>query len=60
MYKKARLGEIKNFTGVDGEFELSESNDIVLNTDVYDTSFCINQIIDFLIDKKIIEKSTIK
>ena len=32
LYKKARAGEIKNFTGIDSPFEEPESPDIKLNT----------------------------
>jgi len=33
LYKKARLGEIKNFTGIDAPFEPPENPDIEVNTD---------------------------
>ena len=34
LYKKARKGEIKNFTGIDAPFEAPEHPDIELKTDV--------------------------
>ncbi len=33
LYKKARAGEIKNFTGIDDPYEAPENAEIVLNTD---------------------------
>ncbi|MDP3674262.1 MAG: sulfate adenylyltransferase subunit CysN [Novosphingobium sp.] len=32
LYKKARAGELKNFTGIDSPYEAPESPDIVVNT----------------------------
>lgn len=32
LYKKARAGKIKNFTGIDAPFERPESPDIIINT----------------------------
>lgn len=34
LYKKARRGEIKNFTGIDSPFEVPENPTIELNTDL--------------------------
>ena len=58
MYKKARFKEIKNFTGVDGDFEFSDNNDIVVNTNYLDISLCIDQILEFLMNKKFIMKKS--
>jgi bifunctional enzyme CysN/CysC len=33
LYKKARRGEIKNFTGLDSPYEAPEGAEIHLNTD---------------------------
>lgn len=48
LYKKARDGEIKNFTGIDSPYEEPENAEIVLDTDVSDVDQCVNQIIDYL------------
>ena len=32
LYKKARSGEIKNFTGIDSRYEVPDKADLVLNT----------------------------
>ena len=32
LYKKARAGELKNFTGIDSPYEPPEKPDIVVNT----------------------------
>ena len=58
MYKKARFGEIVNFTGVNGDFEFSNINDLVINTNGLDTFICTIQLIEFLVDKKFIEEKS--
>jgi adenylyl-sulfate kinase len=32
LYKKARAGEVKNFTGIDSPYEVPQQSDIVINT----------------------------
>jgi adenylylsulfate kinase len=54
LYKKARSGEIMNMTGVSAPFEEPESPDIVIRTDQYELQDCVNYLIQFLMDKKII------
>lgn len=41
MYKRARNGEIKNFTGLDGVYENPKQPDIVLDTDKLKLDYCI-------------------
>lgn len=35
LYKKARAGEVKNFTGIDSPYEVPRNPDIVINTGEY-------------------------
>lgn len=53
LYKKARSGEIKNFTGIDSPYEEPKSPEITLDTDKNDIEACVNQIIDYLDSRKI-------
>lgn len=46
LYKKARAGVIKNFTGIDSPFEVPENPDIVVNTATYSISQCLNKLIE--------------
>ncbi len=45
MYKKARLGEIENFTGVSAPFEEPENPDLVIDTENNDVATCVRQIL---------------
>ena len=48
LYKKARAGEITNFTGVSAPYEPPDAAEIVVHTDRQTPSECVAQIIDFL------------
>lgn len=45
MYKKARKGEIKEFTGVSAPFEEPDEADIVVDTESNDLETCVNAIL---------------
>jgi len=46
LYKKARAGEIKLFTGIDDPFDEPKTPDIVVETDNCTPEDCARQIID--------------
>lgn len=48
LYKKARAGELKNFTGIDSDYEVPENAEIILNSKDIDADTLADQIIDFL------------
>ncbi len=54
LYKKARKGEIKNFTGVDSDYEIPEVPEVVINTVDLSIEECADQIINYLKDNRII------
>jgi len=54
LYKKARTGEISNMTGISAPYEVPEYSDLVIETDQYALDECVNRLIRFLMDKKII------
>ena len=54
LYKKARSGEIRNFTGIDSVYERPESPEIVLNTALQSVDEAVNKIIDYLETHQII------
>jgi bifunctional enzyme CysN/CysC len=54
LYKKARAGELKNFTGIDSLYEEPENADIILDTASINAVELTDQIIKFLQLKKII------
>ncbi|MBC8191093.1 MAG: adenylyl-sulfate kinase [FCB group bacterium] len=54
LYKKARAGEIKDFTGIDSPFEEPDHADLVIENDHQSVEDGVEQIIAFLKEKKII------
>ena len=54
LYKKARAGELKNFTGIDSLYEEPENPDLILDTTSSNAEELTDQIINFLQSKKII------
>ena len=51
LYKKARAGELINFTGIDSSYEEPENPDLILNTSSGNAEQLTDQIIKFLKDK---------
>jgi bifunctional enzyme CysN/CysC len=48
LYKKARAGQIANFTGVSAPYETPDHAEIVVHTDKQTPAECVARIIDFL------------
>lgn len=48
IYKKARQGEIKNFTGIDSPYEKPISPEITVSTHLNSIDECVDSIIDYL------------
>ena len=48
LYKKARAGEIKNFTGIDAPYEAPENPDLKISTEEISVEMAVKQIIDYL------------
>ena len=48
MYKKARLNEIKNFTGVNDDYETPDKPDLTVNTETNSLDQCVQEIFEFL------------
>lgn len=51
LYKKARNGEITNFTGISSPFEPPLNPSIIVNTATHSLNDCCQTIIDFLLPK---------
>jgi adenylyl-sulfate kinase len=56
LYKRARQGEIKNFTGIDSSYEAPESPEITLNTAECDIDACADKVIAYLKKNHIIHE----
>ncbi|AST05607.1 adenylyl-sulfate kinase [Anoxybacillus flavithermus] len=52
LYKKARNGEIRDFTGIDSPYEPPLSPDVVIDTDQYSIEQCVEQIMSYLKNKQ--------
>ncbi len=48
LYKKARAGELRNFTGIDSDYEAPQSAEIVLKSGEHDVDTLVQQVIDYL------------
>ena len=51
LYKKARAGEIKNFTGIDSPFEAPDNPDIDIRTDINSVEYCHNQLLNKILER---------
>lgn len=56
LYKKARSGEIKNFTGISSPYEEPESPDLIIDTHTLSLDECVEKVLDLLHFRRIIEK----
>ena len=56
LYKKARAGEIKNYTGISSPYEAPENPDMELDTGTRPLGDCVNDIINELRERGIILK----
>ncbi|MDH5466403.1 MAG: adenylyl-sulfate kinase [Candidatus Aminicenantes bacterium] len=57
LYKKARAGEIKEFTGISAPYEEPLNPELAIDTDQLDPAQSKDMVIQYLEDKKIINKS---
>ena len=55
LYKRARAGEIKNYTGINSPYEVPENADLIIDTEQETIEDSVSIIISFLKNKTIIE-----
>ncbi|OCT69841.1 3'-phosphoadenosine 5'-phosphosulfate synthase 2 isoform X1 [Xenopus laevis] len=60
LYKKARAGEIKGFTGIDSGYEKPEAPELVLKTNDHSVNDCIQQIVELLQERAIVPSGATK
>ena len=48
LYKRARAGEIKNYTGIDSPYEVPENSDLIIDTDDKSLEESLSTIFSFL------------
>jgi adenylylsulfate kinase-like enzyme len=49
LYKKARAGEIKDFTGVSAPYEVPAMPDLTIDTDAADVNASIDQLVSYIV-----------
>ncbi|CAH8595169.1 unnamed protein product [Dicrocoelium dendriticum] len=54
LYKRARAGELKDFTGLTSAYEVPTHPDLVLHTDVQNVKECVDQCIQMLVNADVI------
>lgn len=54
LHKKARAGEIKGFTGIDSTYEKPEVPKLILKTDTYEVSDCVQKDVEFLQERDVV------
>jgi len=54
LYKKARAGEISEFTGISSPYEEPENAEVVVDTDKHSLQDCAEQVVGYLAEKGII------
>ncbi len=54
LYKKARSGEIPEFTGINSPYECPESPELILKTNEFSVQQCLEKLISYLEDVQIL------
>ncbi len=56
LYKKARSGEIRNFTGIDSEYQIPEAPELTLRTADRSAEACVEDLLDFLVERGVVQR----
>ncbi|MCC5785635.1 MAG: adenylyl-sulfate kinase [Phycisphaerales bacterium] len=56
LYKKARAGEIKGFTGIDDPYEAPEKAELTINTEGRSVDECVAECLKLLVDRRVLAK----
>ena len=54
LYKKARAGEIPNFTGISAPYEAPENAEVHVRTDKLSVEECVAKIVEYLQSKSLL------
>jgi adenylylsulfate kinase len=54
LYKKARAGEIPEFTGISAPYHAPENAEIVVETDKTSLEECVAQVVNYLLEKDVL------
>ncbi|HZG59460.1 MAG TPA: adenylyl-sulfate kinase [Anoxybacillus sp.] len=59
LYKKARNGEIHDFTGIDSPYEEPVAPELTIETHLYSVEECVNQVIAYLHSRHFIKEEIV-
>ncbi|MCW8865242.1 MAG: adenylyl-sulfate kinase, partial [Colwellia sp.] len=59
LYKKARQGEIKDFTGIDSDYDVPEQAEIHVKTAESSIAECAQQIVNYLAEHGFISNASL-
>ena len=54
LYKRARAGEIKNYTGIDSPYEIPEKPELIINTEKFSIEESVDKVVQTMIERGII------
>lgn len=54
LYRKARMGQIKNFTGIDSAYEVPTAAELVIDAGALDISACAERVLSYLAEREYI------
>lgn len=57
LYKKARAGDIKDFTGISAPYEAPENPEITIRTDQLSVEECVVKIVEYLAEKGLVKQT---
>ena len=58
LYKKVIAGKIKNFTGVQSDYEIPINPNLILRTDINNVEDCLDKLISYLEENSFLKKTT--
>jgi adenylylsulfate kinase len=58
LYRRARKGDVKDFTGLTAPYEEPESPELVVETDKYSLDDCVSQLLNFLENEGVIPSAS--
>ncbi|XP_050393584.1 bifunctional 3'-phosphoadenosine 5'-phosphosulfate synthase isoform X2 [Patella vulgata] len=60
LYKKARAGQIKGFTGVDAAYEIPDNPDVTLKAGHVSVDECVQEVVTILTERNIVPASAVR
>lgn len=60
LYRRARLGEVKNFTGISSPYEEPEQPDLILDSGADSLELCVERVLVLLVQRGVIRKTILE